>query len=99
MVHAENGDMIEWLTDKLESKGMLGTSPHTYITSNIPSTILPRLVQTPDCRGGSYESSYSTSYSRAESNTLRPCWISGASICVKPLHLAYRSLVARNGQC
>ncbi|WWD19802.1 hypothetical protein CI109_104266 [Kwoniella shandongensis] len=34
MVHAENGDMIEWLTDKLESKGMF--APYYHALSRPP---------------------------------------------------------------
>ncbi|ODN92750.1 dihydropyrimidinase [Cryptococcus wingfieldii CBS 7118] len=34
MIHAENGDMIEWLTDKLETKGML--APYYHALSRPP---------------------------------------------------------------
>ena len=34
MVHAENGDMIEWLTDKLQEKGL--TEPFYHSQARIP---------------------------------------------------------------
>ena len=34
MIHAENGDMIEWLTDKLEGKGMV--APYYHALSRLP---------------------------------------------------------------
>jgi len=34
MIHAENGDMIQWLTDKLETKGMV--APYYHALSRPP---------------------------------------------------------------
>jgi dihydropyrimidinase len=34
MIHAENGDMIQWLTEKLESKGMV--APYNHALSRPP---------------------------------------------------------------
>ncbi|KAJ7691958.1 putative aminohydrolase [Mycena rosella] len=54
MIHAENGDMIEWLTEKLESKGML--APHYHALSRPPSVegeaanraiVLAELIENP----------------------------------------------------
>ncbi|OJJ46432.1 hypothetical protein ASPZODRAFT_96676, partial [Penicilliopsis zonata CBS 506.65] len=54
MIHAENGDMIEWLTDKLESKGMV--APYYHALSRPPlvegeatnrAIALAQLIQNP----------------------------------------------------
>lgn len=34
MVHAENGDMIEWLTDRLQERGF--TEPYYHTQARIP---------------------------------------------------------------
>ncbi|KAJ6580772.1 putative aminohydrolase [Mycena capillaripes] len=54
MIHAENGDMIEWLTEKLESKDMM--APYYHALSRPPSVegeaanraiVLAELIQNP----------------------------------------------------
>ncbi|KAJ7036620.1 putative aminohydrolase [Mycena alexandri] len=54
MIHAENGDMIEWLTQKLESKGMM--APYYHALSRPPSVegeaanraiVLAELIENP----------------------------------------------------
>lgn len=54
LLHAENGDVIEWLTDKLEKQGMLAPIYHTHSRPQIVETeavnraiLLAELVQTP----------------------------------------------------
>ncbi|KAJ7653054.1 putative aminohydrolase [Mycena polygramma] len=54
MIHAENGDMIQWLTDKLESKDMM--APYYHALSRPPSVegeaanraiVLAELIESP----------------------------------------------------
>ncbi|KAJ6504502.1 putative aminohydrolase [Mycena vulgaris] len=54
MIHAENGDMISWLTEKLESKGMM--APYYHALSRPPSVegeaanraiVLAELIENP----------------------------------------------------